>query len=43
MLRIADWIGSALEHRNDPAELAKIRAEVAVLAEQFPLYEYLRA
>jgi len=42
MLRIANWISDALEHRNDPAELAKIRAEVANLAEQFPLYEYLR-
>jgi glycine hydroxymethyltransferase len=42
MLRIAAWIAEALEHRNDPAALAKIRAAVADLAEQFPLYEYLR-
>jgi glycine hydroxymethyltransferase len=42
MLTIANWIVSALEHRNDPAALAKIRGEVAELAEQFPLYGYLR-
>ncbi len=43
MLRIAAWIAEALAHRNDPAALAKIRAAVADLAEQFPLYEYLRS
>ncbi len=43
MLTIAKWIVSALENRNDPAALAKIRGEVAELAEQFPLYDYLRA
>jgi glycine hydroxymethyltransferase len=43
MLRIAGWIACALEHRSDPAALARIRAEVAELAEQFPLYEFLRA
>ena len=42
MRRIAAWIGRALEHRNDPAELAKIRAEVLELAEKFPLYAFLR-
>ena len=42
MKRIAGWIGGALEHRGDPAALAKIRAEVLALAEQFPLYEFLR-
>ena len=42
MLTIANWIVSALEDRNDPAALAKIRGEVAELAEQFPLYDYLR-
>ena len=43
MLTIANWIVSALENRNDPSALAKIRGEVAELAEQFPLYDYLRA
>jgi glycine hydroxymethyltransferase len=43
MLRIAGWIACALEHRSDPAALARIRAEVAELAEQFPLYEFLRS
>jgi glycine hydroxymethyltransferase len=43
MHTIAAWIVSALEHRNDPAALARIRGEVAELAEQFPLYAYLRA
>ena len=42
MRLIATWIVNALEHRNDPNELDKIRAEVAALAEQFPLYAYLR-
>jgi len=43
MLTVANWIVSALENRNDPAALAKIRGEVAELAEQFPLYDFLRA
>ncbi|ADW67124.1 serine hydroxymethyltransferase [Granulicella tundricola] len=43
MLVIAGWIVRALEQRSDPAALAKIRGEVLELAEQFPLYEYLRA
>jgi glycine hydroxymethyltransferase len=42
MEQVANWIACALEHRNDPAALAKIRGEVAELAEQFPLYEFLR-
>ena len=42
MRRIAVWIVSALDQRNDPAALAKIRADVAALADQFPLYEFLR-
>src|SRR5664280_2259107 len=40
---IAKWIVSALEHRADPAKLAQIRAEVLEMAEQFPLYGWLRA
>jgi glycine hydroxymethyltransferase len=43
MLRIGSWITRALEHRSDPAALATIRKEVAALAEEFPLYGYLRA
>jgi glycine hydroxymethyltransferase len=43
MLTIAGWIAAALEHRSDPAQLAKIRGDVAELAEQFPLYGFLRA
>jgi glycine hydroxymethyltransferase len=40
---IAKWIVSALEHRADPAKLAQIRGEVLEMAEQFPLYGWLRA
>ena len=43
MLTIAGWIVEALESRNDPSHLAKIRGQVAELAERFPLYGYLRA
>ncbi len=42
MKRIAGWIASALEHRTDGAKLDAIRHEVAELAEQFPLYGFLR-
>ncbi len=42
MQRVASWIVEALEHRSDPAALARIRAQVGELAEQFPLYEFLR-
>lgn len=42
MVLVAAWIGRALEHRNDPAELAKVRDEVRELAEKFPLYSFLR-
>ncbi len=43
MKQIAAWIVRALDRRGDPAALASIRKEVAALAEQFPLYEFLRA
>jgi glycine hydroxymethyltransferase len=43
MLLIAAWIARALENRNDPGALGKIRGEVLELAERFPLYEFLRA
>jgi len=39
---IAKWIGQALEHRNDGAKLAEIRGQVSELAEEFPLYGWLR-
>ena len=38
MKQVGGWIARALEQRNDPAALAKIRAEVFELCEQFPLY-----
>jgi glycine hydroxymethyltransferase len=42
MRTIAKWIAEALEHRNDADKLAAIRGQVAELAEQFPLYGFLR-
>jgi glycine hydroxymethyltransferase len=42
MRTIAKWIAEALEHRNDEAKLAQIRGQVGELAEQFPLYGFLR-
>ena len=42
MKTIAKWIGQALEHRNDSAKLAEIRGQVGELAEEFPLYGFLR-
>ena len=42
MRQVAAWITDALDHRADPARLASIRAEVLDLAEQFPLYPWLR-
>jgi glycine hydroxymethyltransferase len=43
MLVIAGLIAKALDGRNDPAVLAKIRGEVSEMAERFPLYDFLRA
>ena len=43
MRLIAAWIAKALEQRNDEAALGRIRAEVADLANQFPLYAWRRA
>jgi len=43
MRTIAAWIAEALEHRGDEARLRKIRGQVGELAEQFPLYKWLRA
>ncbi len=39
---IGRWIVEALEQRTDTARLAKIRAQVLDMAEQFPLYGWLR-
>lgn len=38
MKQIGHWITQALNHRNEPAVLQKIRREVIELCEQFPLY-----
>ena len=42
MQTIAGWIAEALQHRNDEARLRDIRGRVRELAEQFPLYGWLR-
>jgi glycine hydroxymethyltransferase len=42
MKQVAVWIARALDSRNDPAALRKIRGEVTELADRFPLYEFLR-
>ena len=39
---IGRWIVEALEHRADAARLARIRSQVLEMAEQFPLYGWLR-
>ncbi|HUH62344.1 MAG TPA: serine hydroxymethyltransferase [Terracidiphilus sp.] len=43
MRQIAVWIAKALEQRGDDAHLARIRGEVAELANRFPLYAWRRA
>ena len=42
MKLIAGWINEALENRENTGKLAQIRGEVGELAEQFPLYGFLR-
>jgi glycine hydroxymethyltransferase len=42
MRTIAKWIAEALEQRRNPQALARIRGQVLELAEQFPLYGWLR-
>jgi len=42
MKTIAGWIAEALEHRNDAGRLAAIRGKVGEMAEEFPLYGWLR-
>jgi glycine hydroxymethyltransferase len=39
---IAGWIAEALEHRNDGGKLAESRGKVGEMAEEFPLYGWLR-
>src|ERR1700723_139168 len=39
---IAGWIARALEHRTDAARLQQIRNQVLEMAENFPLYKWLR-
>jgi glycine hydroxymethyltransferase len=43
MRTIAAWIAKALEQRNDDGALARIRGEVAEMANKFPLYAWRRA
>jgi glycine hydroxymethyltransferase len=42
MKQVGHWITEALNHRNEPAVLQKIRGEVLELCEQFPLYAMRR-
>ncbi|MEG9434527.1 serine hydroxymethyltransferase [Terriglobus sp. ADX1] len=42
MRQIAKWIGEALENRTDDAKLAQLHGKVSELAENFPLYSFLR-
>ena len=42
MRTIGKWIVEALEQRNDPQALQQIRGQVLELANQFPLYGWLR-
>jgi glycine hydroxymethyltransferase len=42
MRTIAKWITEALDHRNDPQALRRIRGQVLELVENFPLYGWLR-
>ena len=39
MTKIAAWIDHAITHRQNPKELAKIRAEVKALCLKFPMYK----
>jgi len=43
MRQIGHWIAEALNHRTEAAVLSKIRKQVLVLAEEFPLYAERRA
>jgi glycine hydroxymethyltransferase len=43
MRQIAKWIAAALDHRSDEGRLKQIRGQVLEMANQFPLYPWLRA
>ncbi len=43
MQTIGKWITEALDHRNDPQALARIKGQVLEMAEKFPLYSWRRA
>ena len=43
MKQVARWIAEVLQHRTDAAVLEKIRKQVLVLADAFPLYPERRA
>jgi glycine hydroxymethyltransferase len=42
MRTIGGWIAQALDHRTDSGALTRIRGQVLEMAEQFPLYGWLR-
>ncbi|AFL86580.1 glycine/serine hydroxymethyltransferase [Terriglobus roseus DSM 18391] len=42
MRQIATWIAEALEHRADDTKLKTLHGKVSEMAEQFPLYDWLR-
>ncbi|HEY6446947.1 MAG TPA: serine hydroxymethyltransferase [Acidobacteriaceae bacterium] len=42
MQLIGGWIAFALDNRSNPPALARVRGQVLELAEQFPLYGWLR-
>jgi glycine hydroxymethyltransferase len=42
MHTIGGWIAEALDHRTDSSALARVRGQVLEMAEQFPLYGWLR-
>jgi glycine hydroxymethyltransferase len=42
MRTIGGWIADALDHRTDSGALTRIRGQVLEMAEQFPLYGWLR-
>lgn len=41
MRKVAAWIDQAINHKNDEAKLAAIKAEVATFMKDFPLYQEL--
>ncbi len=43
MRTIGKWIAQALDQRNDPQTLRRIKGQVLELVERFPLYSWLRA